>query len=46
MIKYINESKTSVKISPVDVDLNLMVGNATEDKHGTMISPNVSVKNQ
>ena len=33
-------------ISHVSVDVNVIVGNVTGDKNGTMINANVNVKNQ
>ena len=36
----------SQNISHVNVHVSLMVGNVTRDKSGTMISANVSLKNQ
>ena len=43
MINGINQLKVFAKVS---LDVNLMVGNVTRGKNGTMITVNVSVKNQ
>ena len=43
MIKGINESKTPAK--HVSVDVSLIVENVTQSKNETIISVNVSVKN-
>lgn len=46
MIKGINEFKYTHKTYLLWVDVTLMVGNVARDKNGTMISANVTVKNQ
>lgn len=46
MIKGINEFKYTHKTYLLWVDATLMVGNVARDKNGTMISANVTVKNQ
>ena len=43
MINGINQLKVIAKVS---LDVNLMVGNVTRGKNGTMITVSVSVKNQ